>query len=69
MLHQVSFVSARLGDVILGLNDISSSSFERVGVPVVTGGILKAVHLSRSSEDLPEASLVSVSGTQVDSQS
>lgn len=59
VLHKVNFVSARLNDVVLGLNDIYSSSFERVGVTVVTGGIKKAVHLSRSSEDLPEAFLVS----------
>lgn len=42
MLHQVSFVSARLTGVVFGLNNIYSSSFGRVvGVTVVTGGIKK----------------------------
>lgn len=54
--------------VVFVLNNIYSSSFGRVvGVTVVTGGIKKIVHLARSSEDLPEAFLVS--GTCIDAQS
>lgn len=37
MLHQITFVSARLTGILFGLNNIYSSSFGRiVGVTVVT---------------------------------